>query len=225
MAKHSASLEQLANNQNSQEATEAHNTSLAQIDSTLYLLAEAIDCRESFRPGSSQRVVEHATRFAQVLGLRSDEQITLERGALLRDIGKLKIPNEVLLKNGLLDYDEWNLIQAHTHIGADLVKNLDGFEDIENIVRRHHETWDGDGYPDKLEKEAIPFAARIIKIVDVYCAMTSPRPYREGMATKQQALDHLQNERGKHFDPELVDIFLENDLGGESVEAGLNSIS
>jgi HD-GYP domain-containing protein (c-di-GMP phosphodiesterase class II) len=183
----------------------------------LLLLAEAIDCRESLVPGSSQRVMEHAARFAQALGLDPNEQITLERGALLRDIGKLKVSNAVLLKDGLLDYDEWNLIQAHTHIGADLVNSLDEFRDIEDIVRRHHETWDGDGYPDRLEKEAIPFAARIVKIVDVYCAMTSPRPYREGVATKEQALNHLRSERGKHFDPELVDVFLEKDLGGKSV--------
>jgi HD-GYP domain-containing protein (c-di-GMP phosphodiesterase class II) len=185
----------------------------------LYLLAEAIDCRESFKPGSSVRVVEHATRFAEALGLDVDQQMVLERGALLRDIGKLKISNDVLLKDGLLTYDEWVLIQQHTNIGADLVCDKPGLEGVEDIVRCHHECFDGDGYPNKLEGDAIPYLARIVKIIDVYCAMTSPRAYRSGMASKNDALAHLKNERGKHFDPELVDVFLEKKVGGDAVES------
>lgn len=186
-------------------------------EALLILLAEAIDCREQFKPGSSQRVVEHAARFAKALGLSPDDQITLERGALLRDIGKLKIANDVLLKDTLLTYDEWKLIYSHPGIGADLVAQTDGLNDTEDIVRYHHECFDGTGYPNELEGEAIPKLARMVKIIDVFCAMTSPRIYRDTVATKDQAFEYMQEERGKHFDPELVDVFIQNDVGGEAV--------
>lgn len=188
-------------------------------ETLLYLLAEAVDCRESFKPKSSYRVVEHAARFAKALELTDERRVLLERGALLRDIGKLKIQNEVLLKEGLLAYDEWTGIQDHTNIGADLVRDMPGFEGLEDIIRCHHECYDGDGYPNKLEGDAIPYLARAVKIIDVYCAMTSPRNYRSGTATKDDALAHLKNERGKHFDPELVDVFLEKSVGGDAVES------
>jgi HD-GYP domain-containing protein (c-di-GMP phosphodiesterase class II) len=185
----------------------------------LMLLAEAVDCRESFKPKSSQRVVDHATRFAKAVKLDDDQRILLERGALLRDIGKLKIPNEVLLKNGLLTYDEWKLIQEHTNIGADLVKDIPGLAPLEDIIRCHHECFDGDGYPNKLEGDNIPYLARIVKIIDVYCAMTSPRAYRTGVASQEDALGHIKNEQGKHFDPDLVAVFLEKKIGGTAVES------
>jgi putative two-component system response regulator len=179
----------------------------------LLLLAEAIDCRESFRPKSSERLVEHATRFAKALGLSEVDQVLLERAALLRDIGKLRIPNGVLLKDGLLTYDEWKLIQDHTIIGADTVSEMDGLADLADIIRAHHESFDGDGYPNKLEGEAIPFLARALKIIDVYCAMTSPRAYRTSVSSAADALAHLENERGKHFDPNLIDVFIEKKVG------------
>lgn len=186
-----------------------------QNETFLHLLAEAVDCRESFKPGSSERVVDHATRFAAALNLNPTERILLERAALLRDIGKLRIRNEVLLKDGLLTYDEWSLIQEHATIGADLVQSIPGLGGIMDIVRCHHECWDGDGYPDKREGEEIPFLARALKIVDVYCAMTSPRTYRTGTASRDDAVGHLKNERGKHFDPDLVDIFLDSKIGDD----------
>lgn len=184
-------------------------------NSVLLLLAEAIDCRESFVPGSSQRLLEHATAFSVALGLSKPDQVLLERASLLRDIGKLQIKNDVLLKDGLLTYDEWELIHRHPHLGADMVKDMDGFSDLEPIIRFHHETWDGDGYPDRLEGEDIPYLARALKIIDVYCAMTSPRPYRDNVHAKEGALEHIKSEQGKHFDPEMVDVFLKNDIAGD----------
>lgn len=185
----------------------------ARQEEMLNLLAEAIDCREAFAPGSSQRVEEHAARFAQALNMKPNEQLVLERGALLRDIGKLKIPNDVLLKNGVLTYDEWVLLQKHPHIGGDLVSSMDGLKDVADIVRSHHECFNGEGYPDGLEGEAIPRMARIVKIIDVYCAMTSPRHYRKGCSTHQGAVDFLRTEKGKHFDPALVDVFIDESVG------------
>jgi len=194
-------------------------TSLAnRSNSILLMLSEAIDCRESFVPGGSQRLLDHAAKFAVALELSKSDQVILERSALLRDIGKLQIKNEVLLKNGLLTYDEWELIHRHPHIGADIVKGMEGFTDLEPIIRHHHETWDGDGYPDKLEGDAIPYLARALKIIDVYCAMTSPRPYRDNVHAKDGALEHIASEKGKHFDPEMVDVFLDNDIAGDPLQ-------
>lgn len=182
-------------------------------EALLNLLAEAVDCRESFKPGSSQRIVEHATRFAKALKLDENDRLLLERGALLRDIGKLKIPNDVLLKDGLLTYEEWKLIQDHANIGADLVKGMPGLASIEPIIRCHHECFDGDGYPDKLDGEDIPKLARMLKIIDVFCAMTSPRSYRKDIASTDDAIEHLKAESGKHFDPDLVQLFLTKKVG------------
>lgn len=196
-------------------ATDALALSIQHSDRTLAileLLAEAVDCRESFRPGSSKRLVEHATRFAKALSLSDDDRLLFERATLLRDIGKLRIPNDVLLKDGLLTYDEWRLIQDHTTIGAEMVEGMDGLGELADIIRSHHESYDGDGYPSKLEGEAIPYLARALKIIDVYCAMTSPRAYRTGVSSAADALSHLENEAGKHFDGDLIQIFIKQNV-------------
>jgi HD-GYP domain-containing protein (c-di-GMP phosphodiesterase class II) len=179
-------------------------------------IAHAIDSREELEPGSSLRVMDHASRFGKELGLSAEEQFTLERGALLRDIGKLKIPNSVLLKYTLLTHDEWLTIQRHTHIGGDLAKGTQALADIEPIVRWHHECWDGTGYPDGLEGDAIPRLAHIVRIVDVYCAMTGKRHYRKTIATPDEAIQHLRSESGKHFAPDLVEAFLDMGVGNAS---------
>ncbi len=172
-------------------------------DAVLHLLSDAVDAREGIHAGSGKRLQEHAVRMAQALNLSAADQCTLERGAIFHDIGKIAISNEVLLKKSVLDYDEWLLLQQHTDLGAELLE----------IVRCHHECWDGDGYPNKLEGEAIPYLARIMKLLDVYCAMTSPRHYRSTYASHAQAVEYLQSERGKHYDAALVDVFLSNDVG------------
>ena len=179
----------------------------------MMLLAEAIDCREGLEPGSSERVVEHATRFARVLGLPPGERSAFERAALLRDIGKLRISNDVLLKSGALNYDEWVLLQRHPEIAGELLTDVAILRDTADIVRHHHECFDGDGYPAGLEGDAIPRLSRALKIIDVYCAMTSARHYREGHSSHEDAIQHIVSERGKHFDPELVDRFVDGEVG------------
>ena len=185
----------------------------ARNEQMLQLLAEAVDCREGFLPGSSVRVMEHATRFAAALKLSPEDQLTLERGALARDIGKIHISNDVLLKEGVLSYDEWSLLQRHPHLGAEIVLQTSCLQDTADIVRNHHECYDGDGYPDGLEGEAIPYLARIMKILDVYCAMTSPRHYRKGHSSHEEAVDYLKSEQGKHFDAAMVDVFMDAGVG------------
>lgn len=184
-------------------------------EQAMFLLADALDCRESLDPGSSRRVMECAVRFARTLNLDDNDTLTLARGVLLRDIGKTQIANDVLLKDGLLNYDEWSLIHEHPHIGAEILSQTDSLKDTAEIVRHHHECYDGTGYPDGLEGDAIPRMARIAKIVDVYCAMTSPRVYRKGQSTQEEGINFVLSERGKHFDPELVDVFISANIAPE----------
>jgi HD-GYP domain-containing protein (c-di-GMP phosphodiesterase class II) len=182
-------------------------------ETVLLLLSEAIGAREGHVAGSARRVLDHATRMAAALGLEAGERSQLERAALLRAVGKLRISNEVLLKKSVLDYDEWLQIQQHPAMGAALLKELDLFADVAEIVEAHHEYYDGTGYPHKLERDAIPRLARALNLLDVYCAMTSPRHYRSGHATHAQGVEHLKSERGKHFDPAMVDAFIEHEVG------------
>ena len=179
----------------------------------LVLIAEALDAREGLTAGASERVLDHATRFAQAVTLNADDTLTLQRGALLHDLGKMRISNDVLLKKNLLTFDEWALIHSHPHLGADLAANLPGLADLDPIIRYHHENFDGTGYPDKLEGNSIPYLARMMKILDVYCAMTSPRHYRQTVSSHENTLDFLRTERGAHFDPQLVDVFIEQEIG------------
>jgi len=158
-------------------------------DELLYLIADVVDSQEGVAPGTSKRVQEHAQRFANALNL------------------------DIRFKKDMLTYDEWALLQAHPKFGADMVAATDALKDTANAILTHHECYDGTGYPQGLEKEAIPKLGRIMKILDVYCAMTSPRHYRKGHATHEEAVEHLKSERGKHFDPELVDVFLEKEIG------------
>lgn len=185
----------------------------AQQEELLFLLADSLDSREGLLPGSSRRVADHATRFAAALKLEPGEQVVLERAALLRDLGKIAIPNSVLLKEGLLSYEEWLQIQQHPHLAKDIADKTPALSDIADIIAMHHESFDGDGYPDGLEGNAIPRLARALKILDVYCAMTSPRHYRKGYSSQEDALDYVKSEQGKHFDPDLAEVFLSKKIG------------
>jgi len=190
--------------------TIAKTLSLAANHATLLqFVADAVDCREGVAAGSAERMRDHAARFAEALGLSADDRAALELGALLHDIGKLRVPNDVLLKKNVLDYDEWLLLQSHTTLGAKLLEEKRFALAAAPIVRHHHESYDGTGYPDGIEGDEIPYLARIMKIVDVYCAMTSPRHYRSTMASTASAIAYFKDERGKHYDPALVDVFLE----------------
>lgn len=180
----------------------------AQSEEMLYLLADALDCRESLDPGTSRRVTDYAIRFGRALGLDDNDEFTLARAMLLRDLGKIQVANEVLLKDGLLSYDEWSLIHTHPHLGAEIAAGTESLKDIAEILQNHHECYDGTGYPNGIEGEAIPYLARVAKIVDVYCAMTSQRAYRKGQSTHEEAIEFILSERGKHFDPGLVDAFV-----------------
>jgi HD-GYP domain-containing protein (c-di-GMP phosphodiesterase class II) len=132
-------------------------------------------------------------------------------GALLPDIGKMGIRDEVLQKNDLLTPKEYQYIQKHTVIGAKIVEGIDFFNDKIPMIRNHHEHYDGSGYPDGLIGEAIPLEARIIAVPDAFDAMTSARPHRSTMALKV-ALEELERGKGKQFDPQILEIFLDEKI-------------
>ncbi|MBI1320478.1 MAG: HD domain-containing protein [Candidatus Hydrogenedens sp.] len=182
-------------------------------DKLMLLLAEAVDAREEIPPGSAARLREHAARFAEALGLSEDEKLQLERAAVLRAVGKVRLTNDILLKKSVLDYDEWMMLKQYPVHGAELLEEWGLYPEIAPIVRYHQESYDGTGYPDGLEKDAIPALARVLRILVVYCAMTSPRHYRTTVTSHEDAVDYFQRERGQNFDPEFVDVFIAHSIG------------
>ncbi len=197
----------------SKQALDATLKAASEYETTLLLIAEAVDKREEIPSGATERVLDHATRFAAALALDEDDQFILERAAILRDIGKLSLSNDILLNKSVLTYDQWSLLKAHSKLGAELMRERGLCVDAADVVETHHECWDGDGYPGQLEKEEIPRLARALRIIDVYCAMTSPRLYRKNVYGINEALEYLKSERGKHFDPEMLDAFIEHEVG------------
>jgi HD-GYP domain-containing protein (c-di-GMP phosphodiesterase class II) len=179
----------------------------------LDLLAVALDAREQVPWGASARVAEHALRLGEALDISESDLVTLERAALLRGLGKMRLSNEVLLKKEVLSYDEWHALQQHARLGAEIAGRTPGLEDLAPAIAAFHENFDGTGYPQGLEGEAIPRAGRILRLVDVFCAMTAPRHYRRGHATVAEGTDHLRAESGTHFDPALVTAFIDHGIG------------
>ncbi|MCX8064734.1 MAG: HD domain-containing protein [Candidatus Hydrogenedentes bacterium] len=199
----------LTDNVSNEGVRDAIDVCRNEYDSLFFLIADAIDCRESLKPGGARRMVKIARYLGSVLGLSTSEQWVLEHACVLRDIGKIQVSNEILLKKSVLSYEEWIMLKSHPKLGADILKGLGIFPELIPVIESHHECYDGDGYPLGIEGEEIPFLARVLKVLDVYCAMTSFRIYRSGIATKEEALEHLKDERGKHFDPKVVDAFIE----------------
>lgn len=173
------------------------------------LLADALDAREDIPAGATLRTAAHAVRFARALGLDPELSWRLQQAALWRGVGKLQLDNDLLLKKNLLTYEEWLKIRTYPVLGSELLIRR-GLADavIAETIRHHTENYDGTGYPNGLEGRAIPFEARALRIVDVFCAMTSPRHYRSGYASIDEGLTYLRERRGCQFDPQLADQFV-----------------
>ena len=178
----------------------------AHLDS-VKVLAEAIDAKDPYTRGHSDRVTRMSLKIAFQLGFTEDRLESLEYGALLHDIGKIGIKDEVLQKPSALNSEEYQYIQEHPLIGVKIVEGLDFFKDKIPMIRHHHEHFDGSGYPDGLVGEAIPLGARIIAVPDAFDAMTSARPHR-GMMPLQDVLMELEKCKGTQFDPVVLEIFL-----------------
>ena len=166
-------------------------------------LAQALEERDQYTAEHSESVVDLTARVAEAMGLAEDEIKEVRKAALLHDIGKVGIPNEILHKNGPLDAREWKIMRQHPIIGERIMRAMPGMGSIARAVRHEHERWDGGGYPDGLVGKAIPLAARIILACDAYHAMVSDRPYRKAMA-HHDAMAELTENAGTQFDPEVI---------------------
>jgi putative nucleotidyltransferase with HDIG domain len=182
----------------------------AHLDS-VKVLVEAIDAKDPYTRGHSDRVTRMSLKVAFQFGFTEDRLESLEYGALLHDIGKIGIKDEVLQKPSALNSEEYQYIQEHPLIGVKIVEGLDFFKNKIPIIRHHHEHFDGSGYPDGLVGEAIPFEARIIAVPDAFDAMTSARPHR-GMMPLQDVLIELEKCKGTQFDPRVLEIFIQEKI-------------
>ncbi|HUL72516.1 MAG TPA: HD domain-containing phosphohydrolase, partial [Vicinamibacterales bacterium] len=176
--------------------------------STIEALALAIDAKDQVTHGHIRRVQRYTMALANALGVKDERQLeALRAAALLHDTGKLAVPEYILNKPGPLTTAEFERMKVHAAVGADILKSIDFPYPVEPIVRHHHESWDGSGYPDGINGQEIPLGARILAVVDCYDALTSDRPYRPRM-TRQQAEQKLRERRGTMYDPWIVDQFL-----------------
>lgn len=175
--------------------------------STLEAMVIAIDNKDHYTRRHSEEVTEYAHWIAEELGLSDEQKHALRLAGLVHDVGKIGIPDEILLKPGALDAAEYATMKQHAVLGAVMLAALPGMEQIALIVRYHHERWDGRGYPDGIAGEQIPLLARILAVADAFSAMTADRPYRKGMDW-QSALAELQRQKGIQFDPVVVDAFM-----------------
>ena len=175
--------------------------------STVEALANALEARDEYTSSHARWITDTALRVGGELGLDGDALKRLELGALFHDIGKIGIPNSILLKPGPLNDDERALIEMHPELGQKILAPIDQLADVCSIVRACHERWDGAGYPDKMAGEDIPLEARIIFACDAYHAMTTDRPYRARL-TPEEALRRLKEAAGTQFDPNVVEICL-----------------
>ena len=170
-------------------------------------LAKAVEAKDPYTHGHSERVADYSERLASVIGVTEKQALNLKLSCMIHDIGKIGIAEKILHKPGRLDQDEHDAIKHHPVIGETIIRPLKGLGDIARIIRSHHERYDGLGYPDRLKGDEIPLEARIMAIADSYDAMTTTRPYRVPLPGDVVTRELVEN-RGKQFDPYLVDVFL-----------------
>lgn len=176
-------------------------------DGTIEGWARAMELRDKETQGHSERVTEMTLEVARQMGLKPADLEQIRRGVLLHDIGKMGIPDHILLKPGSLTEDEWQIMRKHPQYAYDMLSAVPYLRSAIDIPYCHHERWDGKGYPQGLKADKIPLYARIFAVVDVWDALTSERPYRPAW-TEADAIKHIQSQSGKHFDPKVVKVFL-----------------
>jgi response regulator RpfG family c-di-GMP phosphodiesterase len=179
------------------------------LEGSFLALGLALEMRDLETAGHTERVVQYATALGEAFGLNALQLEALRQGAYLHDLGKLGVPDAILLKPGKLDPDEWRIMKTHVERGFHLAAQIPGLgQGALNVIRYHHERWDGTGYPSGLAGADIPLEARFFAVCDVYDALVSERPYKRAW-THQEALAQLRMDSGRHFDPTVVDVFLE----------------
>jgi len=186
-------------------------------DETIEGWSRALDLRDQETEGHTRRVAEVTVRLAKAMGLDDREIVQVHRGALLHDIGKMGVPDSILLKPGPLTDEEWEIMRLHPGYAHDLLSPISHLRQALDIPYCHHERWDGSGYPRGLEGREIPLSARIFAVVDVWDALRSDRPYRDGWP-ESRVRQYLRERSGKDFDPEVVDAFLSLPAGATETE-------
>lgn len=185
-----------------------HRELIESYDQTIRGWMEVMDVRHHETRDHTDRVTRMTVAFAEEAGIDDEEQLTsIRRGATLHDLGKIGIPDSVLIKPGKLDEEEWAIIRRHPEIAADILNRIPHLSPCVHIPYCHHEKWDGSGYPQGLRGEQIPLPARLFAIVDVWDALIHERVYKEAWP-EQDVLAHIRDQAGKHFDPELAELFI-----------------
>jgi len=177
-------------------------------DAAIEGLSRALDLRDKETKEHTARVAGMTVNLAARFGVEQSAMIHIRRGAILHDVGKLAIPDQILFKPGPLAVEEWEIMCRHPDIAVELLSPVSYLEPALEIPHWHHEKWDGTGYPDGLEGEEIPFAARLFALADVYDALLSSRPYRSAWS-KEDTVRYIESESGKHFDPRILPEFLD----------------
>jgi putative nucleotidyltransferase with HDIG domain len=191
-----------------EDLQESHRELERAYQATLEGWVRALDLRDKETEGHTQRVTILTYRLARSMGVSDADLIHITRGALLHDIGKMAIPDGILLKPGQLTEEERQLIQKHPTYAYEMLRPIDFLVPALDIPYCHHEKWDGTGYPRGLKGDEIPFAARIFPVIDVWDALTSDRPYRKAMP-QDEVRQLVRAGSGKHFDPHVVEAFLD----------------
>lgn len=175
--------------------------------SSVQALSAAIEVKDRYTSGHTKRVGVYADAIVNHLPILDSEKEKIRLSGVLHDIGKIGVPDRILLKPGHLTSEEWDEMRLHTEAGFDIVSQVAGLEEIAEILRHHHERWDGSGYPRGLRGEAIPFASRVIAVADTFDAIVTDRPYRQAKSP-EEAKDIIQDLAGKYFQDTVVAAFL-----------------
>ncbi|HTU01264.1 MAG TPA: HD domain-containing phosphohydrolase [Candidatus Sulfotelmatobacter sp.] len=185
-----------------------HTDELENVETVLFSLALSVEAKDPYTNGHCDRLANYSVALGRRLGLPPDDLKALHRGGILHDLGKIGIPDHILLKPGPLTDTEWAVVRAHPIIGERICAPLKSLRYVLPIIRHHHERWDGGGYPDGLAGEAIPLTARILEVVDLYDAATTERPYKPAYSA-DEAFAIMREESAKGWrDGDLVESFI-----------------
>ncbi|MCL4101422.1 HDIG domain-containing protein [Fibrobacter sp. UWH9] len=184
-------------------------SALSQYHDLILCVVSALEARDSYTSFHSSRVAEMVEALCRFLGITGDQEELFHISAHLHDVGKIGIRDDVLLKAGRLNDEEWEIMKSHSLQGYEILRKAKLFENVAIIVRGHHERWDGKGYPDGLSGANIPLGSRIIAIADSIDAMISDRPYRKGMDVSI-CKEEIKKNAGIMYDPDVVKVALEN---------------
>lgn len=184
-------------------------SALSQYHDLILCVVSALEARDSYTSFHSSRVAEMVEALCKFLGISGDQEELFHISAHLHDVGKIGIRDEVLLKAGRLNDEEWEIMKSHSLQGYEILRKAKLFENVAIIVRGHHERWDGKGYPDRLSGSSIPLGSRIIAIADSIDAMISDRPYRKGLDVSI-CKEEIKKNAGIMYDPDVVKVAMDN---------------